>query len=463
MKKIICYRFAMMLYCIVALCFTYPLIAQTTKTTLPRVEVFGFLNMSGDSSFDNPAETATKNLFLSLRMMHTFTVTENDIFLRTMDDASLSRYCQSKDVDRILYGNLKTLPNGGMRYTLSVFDNTQGKTTIQESRDGTSVLDVFSITDELTQAVLSSLTGRHIAFGVLQFVNTGVAGEYEVLIDDLTIKGSPKTVDHIVTGTHTIVVNRVDGSAPEMVVSFPIEVKEGNPINVSFALSARTSNDTVASPAVPRKDELLTAVVEPQKKEQENNSSKLHGVTVAALYSVPVHMNHHRVGSDEHSAPDEETPSFSGEIEILKPCNDFVYLAVGFISLNSNASTVSSSVSKEWTVKGVFVGAGGGLYYPFTDKLRANCGFKLGYSKFDYTDTHTYTDYNYSSGGYTTISYEEDPPSVVGISPVFDVGVSYAVIKHVSCHAGLLVGCPPNWDFRYATFEVLNFGIGYSF
>lgn len=142
-------------------------------TTKPRIAVFGFLNLTGDDGFDIPAETAGKNLAFALKMIGRYEVTEPVHLARNFSDSTLMEWCVENRIDTVLYGVIQLTSDGSEDYRLSVFDAAKKTTTVRETSSGQSVLDVFSVSDELIAAVLGAITGRHIGFGSIVFTNTG--------------------------------------------------------------------------------------------------------------------------------------------------------------------------------------------------------------------------------------------------------------------------------------------------
>ena len=216
-------------------CMTSPLAAQTATASTLRVTVFGFLNLTGDESFDVPSETATSNLTFSLRMLNRYQIVENGLTLRVLNDQNLGAFCRANNCDYVLYGTLRSNGENSQKYMLAVYDLAKDKTTIRETEEGSSVLDVFSVTDTLIASTLSGITGTHISFGSVRLASIGgKVLPYEVVIDTLTISESPKKIDYVTSGTHRVTITSV-GDDPKELFSGDITVPDGKPATVSFA------------------------------------------------------------------------------------------------------------------------------------------------------------------------------------------------------------------------------------
>lgn len=212
----------------------------------PRVAVFGFLNLTGDGSFDVPAETAGTTLFMSLRLLALYEVSMPETIPRNLAEESLARWCTANGIDTVLVGTVSQA-NGGQDYALSVYDNARKRLTVRQSARGSSVLDVFGVADVLIQSTLDSITGRHIGFGNIEFRNGGVSGNYAATIDGIGLGENPGTVDHVTSGTHVVVVRQ--GKAE--IANLAVTVAEGKTATVNFELAAADPAATADPAPVP--------------------------------------------------------------------------------------------------------------------------------------------------------------------------------------------------------------------
>ena len=257
----------LILFLVVVCSVSLPLFAQ--KAALPgssasksRIAVFGFVNFIDDEGFDIPAETASANLSLSLRILGMYDVVDNGLVSRSMGESSLAKYCKDYSVDFVLYGKLTAVDSGGQKYALGVFDSAKGKTTVRKTAEGSSVLDVFGITDDLILSTLSSLAGRHIGFGSLRFVNSGELLDYEVVIDGTSLGKNPGTADHILTGEHVVQVFRGSGASKKEVVSQKVTISEGKTADVAFALQKNVETEIVVKEVIVQKGAIGSLVSE---------------------------------------------------------------------------------------------------------------------------------------------------------------------------------------------------------
>jgi len=180
-------------------------------------------------------------------MIGLYDVVDTQMVLRNLTDPSLASYCRNNAFDYILYGTL--VANGSdQKYTLCIFDRAKGKTTIRNTADGSSVLDVFGITDKLILSVMGNITGKHVGFGSIDFRNTGDKGNFKVQIDTMAIEGNnPSTVRYVVSGTHAVRVFSLTDSGQVEVLSREIKISEGKTEKVIFALKEEPKTEASSS------------------------------------------------------------------------------------------------------------------------------------------------------------------------------------------------------------------------
>jgi formylglycine-generating enzyme required for sulfatase activity len=211
------------------------LTSQSKDSDKPHVAVFGFLNRTGDSNFDLPAESAGDSLYIGMRMLGSYEVSRPKSKPETADLDAVGAWCDENGMDYILFGDISA-DGAKQKYRLSSFDNGKKKVTVSESADGESVMDVFEASDKLILSMLDALTGRHVGFGKIKFVNTGAEGTYIAYIDGLELEANAGTIDHIVSGSHLVTVAQVKPRGNVQIASEPISVPEGKTATFAFIL-----------------------------------------------------------------------------------------------------------------------------------------------------------------------------------------------------------------------------------
>lgn len=213
MKSRAIFRFA----CAVALgCSMRPCFAQQSAVTQsaekPRLAMLGFVNQTGDESFSIPAETASTNLFITMKMLNLFQTFEYDTVPRDLGDESLARWCARNNADFAVFGTVLRGPDGTQEYQLNYFSRAAKRVTARKLASGSSVLDVFSAVDTLTDAMLPTISDNRISFGSLKFIRTGALADYDIWLDGVFIQTNPAKFDRVPSGSHEIrVVQKATG------------------------------------------------------------------------------------------------------------------------------------------------------------------------------------------------------------------------------------------------------------
>lgn len=107
--------------------------AESANTGRPHVAIPGFTNKTGDSSFDTPSTTATGSLDLTIRLLGSYEIVSSESAPPTAADKDLLAWCETENVDYVLYGSVSALKGDAQEYALAVFDRAKGKTTIRKT------------------------------------------------------------------------------------------------------------------------------------------------------------------------------------------------------------------------------------------------------------------------------------------------------------------------------------------
>jgi hypothetical protein len=243
-RKVMKKRFAVVIVLFAAV-WSATVSAQTQTAEKPRLAVFGFLNQT----YAIPAETASSNLLVTMRTLNLFQVSEPETIPRSLAEMSLDQWCTKNGIDSVIFGTVSKAPDGTQEYELMFFSHATKKIIARKTERGASVLDVFPAIDTLTEAMLGTITKNKVSFGSLAFENRGVAGEYDVYIDNVFIQTNPAKFDRVPAGTHAVrVVQKGSGAN---LVSGEVTVAQGKTETVQFALKELAEADSIPAPAMP--------------------------------------------------------------------------------------------------------------------------------------------------------------------------------------------------------------------
>jgi len=223
--------------------------AQTVSSTVsdkPRLAVFGFLNLTEDDAFSIPAETASNSLFITMRMLNLFQVTDQDTVPRSLTDTGLAQWCARNNIDFVIFGTVKLREDGGQDYRLAYFSSAAKRITASKKESGENVLDVFSVVDTLTESMLGTIVDNKISFGSLAFENSGIEGDYDVYLDGSFIQTNPPKFDRVPVGEHTVRVVQKATGVELVTTTRTVAAKKQE--TVTFALKVPTKAELAAAP-----------------------------------------------------------------------------------------------------------------------------------------------------------------------------------------------------------------------
>jgi TolB-like protein len=230
--------------------------ASAAVSEKPRLAVFGFLNLTEDDSFSIPAETASNNLFITMRMLNLFQTMEQDTVPRNLTDSGLEQWCARNNVDFVIFGTMKLRDDGGQDYRLAYFSRAAKRITASKKESGENVLDVFSVVDSLTDSMLGTIVDNKISFGSLAFANTGIEGDYDIYLDGSFIQTNPSKFDRVPAGDHTVrVVQKATGIE---LVNKTVTVAAKKQDKIEFALKEPTKAELASATAAPRTEQEIT-------------------------------------------------------------------------------------------------------------------------------------------------------------------------------------------------------------
>jgi len=213
-----------------------PLAAETVAPR-PRIAVLAFLNETGKPSYDAACEAATETLTLCLTSMNSYEFLPAPKGL-ARQGASLDAWAERNNVDTILYGSISLETSDEVKATLRVFDRQKNATLVVKESPRVKPLDIFQASDDLAASVIDAISGVHIGFGSIEFVNTGGPGSYWVEIDGREIGENLASVPKWITGKHVIVIKQKSASNETTISRIDAAIIEGTTFEAEFKLPA---------------------------------------------------------------------------------------------------------------------------------------------------------------------------------------------------------------------------------
>lgn len=271
-----------------------------------RVHVLPAVNRTGQAQFEAVATTVTDTVTLTLQLFGSYRISEGTPtgfsgvvpLPENPDDRDeiLAEMAQTIPAENIVFGEVVvsghgdsadrspgTDRNGGNaaavpsqsgvpQLILSVYDRLEGEVVLTERRQPGSLFDIFRATDEIAAALLTSFSGRRVAFGSIRLApriqgaeeaQRAETPEYTVILDGQRLGTNLRSVDSILTGAHTLTVTTEIEGEQRTIYDQEITIQEDGITEVSLPLP----NVAVLEPEAPE-DAAQAAVLTTRAAEQ---------------------------------------------------------------------------------------------------------------------------------------------------------------------------------------------------
>jgi hypothetical protein len=226
-----------------------------------RVAFYGFMNYSDDSSYEAPCNTATDNITLSLKLLNSFTLILPERIPRDFSNKTLSKWCLSENVDYIVYGIMSVKNEESFESKLIIY-NSKTDSKIEKRSDFSSILDLFTITDQQTRDICDEITQHKILYGSLSISNK--PDLYEIIIDGNNIGSKIIVIDSITVGTHNF---KLVNQEKVGIFSENIFIEEGKSTNIDCLAFLSKNDETKKKQVEPKTSNSRTFVDNIFKKE----------------------------------------------------------------------------------------------------------------------------------------------------------------------------------------------------
>jgi hypothetical protein len=200
----------------------------------PRVAVLAFENATGNSSYDAVSDAATRTLDLTLRSLGSYDVRLLPRSALEKAGNSARKLARAEDVDTVLYGSVRLEGESLVKASVSIFD--WEKDPAKFDTPPVKPVDIFGAVDDLVSAALDSMTGAHIAFGSLEFKNSGQKGDYRVTIDDIDAGPNVESISRWKAGKHRVVVSQKRMLGERALYDADIDVGEEQSAEIGFSI-----------------------------------------------------------------------------------------------------------------------------------------------------------------------------------------------------------------------------------
>lgn len=206
------------------------------------------LQSSDDPRAEQLAQTIEETMELSLKLLGLYEVKSlpeevwNSPEGTGVEDLENTAFYDSFSVehrvDNIIFGRVEQ-EGSTVEVVLSVYSRERGEVALTREGKAESFLDVFSLTDELTLALLEGFTRQRLAFGRVEFKNTGEPRDYFVYFDGNELGKNVRALDKVLAGEHRLQIVERFPSAPDeprLVTDRMIGVSEGETVTLEFSV-----------------------------------------------------------------------------------------------------------------------------------------------------------------------------------------------------------------------------------
>ena len=183
------------------------------------------------------SERITDNTELILKFMNEYEFdTSSEIASVEITDRSMLEYCNTNNIDNIVYGKTYIGSDNSFVIEMSVFSREKEQTALTRIGRAETALDVFEASDSLTAAIIEEFSGVHIAFGKIKLNNMGAKGSFIPYIDGEPFAENSSTVENLLIGKRTVDIRQTRMLGETSIFTGEVTVKENITAEVSFEI-----------------------------------------------------------------------------------------------------------------------------------------------------------------------------------------------------------------------------------
>ena len=177
----------------------------------------------------------TGNTKLLLKFMNEYEL-DSAAALSGIEETSMLDYCNSNNIDNIVYGKTYIGSDDSFIIEMSVYSREKQQTALTRIGRAETALDIFEASDNLTASIIEEFSGVHIAFGKIQLTNTGVPGSYIPYIDGEPFPKDAASIENLLIGKRTVEIRQMRMLGEYTVYSQDLLVKENAAAELSFEI-----------------------------------------------------------------------------------------------------------------------------------------------------------------------------------------------------------------------------------
>ncbi len=273
----------------------YPSFSENKSENL-RIGIVLIENPDDDAGIESLCETATDTIELTLRLVNKYTVERLDFLLPETNISRAKLYFKSNGIDNAVFGEIVRSKEGEYTFIVKGWERASDSIVVQAEERSTSVFDMFDIVDNITIEFIEDLSGEHIGFGKINFINKGVDSDYKIYVDGNYI-GKNLGESDILYGERVFKITTPGQLGDTVVETVTVNVEENGEHDIVFSMgkvvSDITSLDTSKVTAIGN----LFIESDPVGSEVFLDNQSV-GFTPLSLYGVGSGLYDLRVGSE---------------------------------------------------------------------------------------------------------------------------------------------------------------------
>lgn len=205
-------------------------------------------NLSGDTGLEASTETIRTTLRLNLQLLSGFHAKEyHDLpIVAAHDTAARQTIMREHEADNIVFIRIEPGVDTGayLRIRAVVYAAAaDGDVTVETEAQATTLFEIFTAADQVTEALLSGLLGRPVEYGSIEIHRLGRPSRYRVHLNDQFVGESLSSIPTVVAGSYDLRITQQRLFGEELLYENLIEVPSGSTTTVSFELPGLTQSE----------------------------------------------------------------------------------------------------------------------------------------------------------------------------------------------------------------------------
>jgi PEGA domain len=208
-----------------------------------RIAVVLIENPQLDVGIESLCDTATDTIELTLRLVNKYTVERLDFLMPEINLDRAKLYFKGNSFDNAVFGEIKITEDGEYTFLIKGWERESDSIVVQTRDRSDSVFDMFDmfdIVDDLTIKFIEELSGEHIGFGKINFINNGSEADYNIYVDG-NFLGKNIVESDILFGERTFKITAPGTFGDTVIETVSIDVKENGEQNVVFSMGKAES------------------------------------------------------------------------------------------------------------------------------------------------------------------------------------------------------------------------------